>query len=153
MRVLEAMLRESDGGEQAVAEGSSGAEGTEALPTVLHADDPTHHAHHVPLVRARGGPALVLVLVPVLVARRAPGPPHPHSYGPRPPPPGPDRAVGRGRRPDPAPALRGAPPPVVKGISVILPLRRKNVKKERRDRKVNLCSRGLRSHVVKNGGS
>lgn len=65
------MLRESDGGEQAVAERSSRAESTETFPTVVHAHDPTHHPHHVPLMWARRRPPLHV------------SPP----FGPGPPPP------------------------------------------------------------------
>lgn len=52
LRILEKVLRESNGGEQTVAEGSSGAESTETFPAVLHADDPTHNTDHVSIMWA-----------------------------------------------------------------------------------------------------
>lgn len=48
--VLKEMLWESNWGKQEVAEGGSGTEGTQIVPTVLHANDPSHHPHHVPFM-------------------------------------------------------------------------------------------------------
>ncbi|XP_048141357.1 homeobox-leucine zipper protein HAT4-like isoform X2 [Rhodamnia argentea] len=52
LRVPEEVLREPDGGEPAAAEGGPGAARPQALPSVLHAHAPSHHPHHVPLLRA-----------------------------------------------------------------------------------------------------
>ncbi|XP_073154913.1 homeobox-leucine zipper protein HAT4-like isoform X1 [Henckelia pumila] len=54
LRVLETLLREFDGGEQATAEGSERPPNSEALPAILRQHDPSNHAHNVPPVRACG---------------------------------------------------------------------------------------------------
>lgn len=133
--VPEEVLRESDGGEQAVAKGGSGAESTETFPTVLHANDPTHHPHHVPLVWACRGPTQLHVII---CHCRSPGPSPPD--GSDPPSPGhPHRGPVAHRLSHPATAttttaLRRLPrrpvvitSPPVEGILVIL-----RKKKERR---------------------
>ncbi|PKA50303.1 Homeobox-leucine zipper protein HAT2 [Apostasia shenzhenica] len=53
LRVFEAMLRESDGGESTAAERSAGAPSSQAFPSVLHAHDSSDDPHHVPFLRAR----------------------------------------------------------------------------------------------------
>ncbi|KAK1305410.1 Homeobox-leucine zipper protein HAT1 [Acorus calamus] len=51
LRVPKEVLRESDGGESEAAEGGARAEGAEDVPSVLHADDTSDDAHHVPFLR------------------------------------------------------------------------------------------------------
>lgn len=52
LRVPEEVLREPVPGEPAAAEGGPGAAGPQAIPAALHALEPPHHPHHVPLLRA-----------------------------------------------------------------------------------------------------
>jgi len=59
--VLEEVLWEPNGGEQEVAKGSSGAQSTETFPAVLHANDPTNHPHHVPIMWACCGPTVRII--------------------------------------------------------------------------------------------
>lgn len=56
LRAPQEVLRESDRGEPAAAQGGAGTEGAEALPSVLHADESPDHTHYVPIVRAGRGP-------------------------------------------------------------------------------------------------
>lgn len=58
LRILEEVLRESDGGESPITEGSSRTPSTQALAAVLHANDAANNADHVPVVRARRRPAV-----------------------------------------------------------------------------------------------
>jgi len=95
LRVSEEVLRAADGGEPAAAEGGGGASGVETLASVLHADAATHHAHHVPLLRAGGGTAL-------LCSRSAVS--RPSAAPPRQP---------MGGCPGYDPPLRGSPPPII----------------------------------------
>jgi hypothetical protein len=52
LRVPEALLRDTDGGEPAAAEGASRAARAQDCEPLLHAP-PGNHAVHVPLLRAR----------------------------------------------------------------------------------------------------
>lgn len=52
LRVLEAVLRDSDGGEPETEQGVAGVESPQNVKPLLHAT-PGHHAHHVPLLRTR----------------------------------------------------------------------------------------------------
>lgn len=61
LRVLKEVLRKSDGGKQAVAEGGERAKNIETLPAVLHEHEPSHHSHYVPFVRACGRPPTTLL--------------------------------------------------------------------------------------------
>lgn len=95
--VPEEVLWESDGREQAVAERGSGTESTETFPTVLHANDPTHHPHHVPLMWACRGPSFLIVH-----GRRGGPPDGPCSPTPT---PGPHQPVGHRTRTHRTPAV------------------------------------------------
>ncbi|KAG1362146.1 hypothetical protein COCNU_10G003650 [Cocos nucifera] len=53
LRVPQEMLRESHRRKSKASEGSPGAESSEAIASVLHAHDPSHHPHHVSFMRAR----------------------------------------------------------------------------------------------------
>ena len=50
LRVLEEMLRESNGREPAAPKRSDGATSIEAASTPAHAHDPSHHPHTLPLL-------------------------------------------------------------------------------------------------------
>lgn len=57
LRILKEMCREFDRWKQEITKGSSRAKVIEAFTSILHANDPSHHPHHVPFMWAcRDGP-------------------------------------------------------------------------------------------------